>query len=151
MGCYGVSAMRRILPPVSDPQPSVWYTSARVSELIKLPYRLTNQQASGTSTSTTCTPPNIDMLVSCVHAVHNDDNKNNKIIIIPTRTHTHSLAGNRNAYTCICTELASHGYVVLALEHADGSASAARLAGSMKVPQRPATGGPAPTRLPEGG
>jgi hypothetical protein len=31
------------------------------------------------------------------------------------------------SYTLICSELASQGYVVLALDHADGSASAAQL------------------------
>jgi capsule polysaccharide export protein KpsC/LpsZ len=36
--------------------------------------------------------------------------------------------GNRNQYSSLCTQLASQGYVVLCVEHADGSACAARLA-----------------------
>lgn len=46
---------------------------------------------------------------------------------------SHGLAGNRNTYSSTCIELASHGYVVLAVEHADGSAS--------MVKKAPAAGG----------
>ncbi|GLC73753.1 hypothetical protein PLESTF_001415400 [Pleodorina starrii] len=45
----------------------------------------------------------------------------------PVVVFSHGLAGTRNAYSSICIELASQGYVVLALEHSDGSASCARL------------------------
>lgn len=37
---------------------------------------------------------------------------------------SHGLAGTRNTYSQYCTALASEGYVVLALEHRDGSAPA---------------------------
>lgn len=33
---------------------------------------------------------------------------------------SHGLAGQRNTYSCICTDMASQGFVVVALEHADG-------------------------------
>lgn len=47
----------------------------------------------------------------------------------PVVIFSHGLAGNRFLYSTICGELASHGYVVFAVEHADGTASAAHLAG----------------------
>lgn len=47
----------------------------------------------------------------------------------PVVVFSHGLCGTRTMYSIICSELASHGYVVFALEHADGSASAAKIAG----------------------
>ncbi|GAX79240.1 hypothetical protein CEUSTIGMA_g6680.t1 [Chlamydomonas eustigma] len=47
----------------------------------------------------------------------------------PVVIFSHGLAGQRNTYSCICMELASQGVVVLAVEHCDGSASVAQLAG----------------------
>lgn len=47
----------------------------------------------------------------------------------PVVVFSHGLGGNRMLYSITCSELASQGYVVLALEHADGSASACKLAG----------------------
>lgn len=47
----------------------------------------------------------------------------------PVVVFSHGLGGNRILYSITCSELASQGYVVLALEHADGSASACKLAG----------------------
>ena len=41
---------------------------------------------------------------------------------------SHGLGGHRAIHSIICCELASQGYVVLAVEHADGTASASRLA-----------------------
>jgi len=37
--------------------------------------------------------------------------------------YSHGLGGNRSCYSSVCIDLASHGYVVFALEHSDGSAS----------------------------
>lgn len=34
---------------------------------------------------------------------------------------THGLCGTRNTYSQYCSRLASEGYVVIAVEHADGS------------------------------
>ncbi|GAB4817857.1 hypothetical protein N2152v2_004903 [Parachlorella kessleri] len=47
----------------------------------------------------------------------------------PVVVFSHGLAGNRSMYSIICSELASQGYVVMALEHSDGSASACKVAG----------------------
>ena len=51
----------------------------------------------------------------------------------PVVIFSHGLAGTRNTYSLFCSELASRGYVVLALEHACGTASTCRLAGSGTV------------------
>lgn len=48
---------------------------------------------------------------------------------LPVVIFSHGLGGNRAVYSIICSELASHGYVVFALEHADGTASCCKLAG----------------------
>ena len=47
----------------------------------------------------------------------------------PVIIFSHGLGGHRALYSIICGELASQGYVVLAVEHADGSSSACKLAG----------------------
>jgi platelet-activating factor acetylhydrolase len=47
---------------------------------------------------------------------------------LPVVIFSHGLGGNRSAYTITCSELASQGYVVFAIEHADGTASACKLA-----------------------
>ncbi len=47
---------------------------------------------------------------------------------LPLIIMSHGLAGNRNTYSSLCAELASHGCLVLSIEHADGTASTARLA-----------------------
>jgi len=48
---------------------------------------------------------------------------------LPVVVFSHGLGGSRSLYSLICGELASQGYVVLAIEHADGTACAAKLAG----------------------
>lgn len=40
---------------------------------------------------------------------------------LPLVIFSHGLAGTRHTYTQYCTALASRGYVVLAVEHKDGS------------------------------
>jgi hypothetical protein len=51
------------------------------------------------------------------------------VLKLPVVLFSHGLAGQRAMYSISCSELASQGYLVLALEHADGTASAAQLAG----------------------
>eukprot|EP01025_Chloroclados_australasicus_P034875 TRINITY_DN3560_c1_g1_i1.p1 TRINITY_DN3560_c1_g1~~TRINITY_DN3560_c1_g1_i1.p1 ORF type:complete len:498 (+),score=38.24 TRINITY_DN3560_c1_g1_i1:120-1613(+) len=47
----------------------------------------------------------------------------------PVIVFSHGLGGNRNAYSFFCSEMASYGYVVVAIEHADTSACMTKLAG----------------------
>lgn len=49
----------------------------------------------------------------------------------PVVVFSHGIGGHRTVNSVICSELASQGYVVYALEHADGTASASRLAGNL--------------------
>lgn len=57
---------------------------------------------------------------------------------------SHGLAGTRHTYTQYCSALASQGYVVLAVEHRDGSAPAVTL-----PPAPPADGLTTPTKQAE--
>ena len=52
----------------------------------------------------------------------------------PVILFSHGLAGTRNTYSLFCSELASRGYVVLAIEHACGTASTCKLAGAGSLP-----------------
>eukprot|EP00960_Hanusia_phi_P059855 764308-Hanusia_phi.AAC.6 len=62
--------------------------------------------------------------------------------------YSHGLGGNRSCYSAVCADLASHGYFVIAAEHADGSACLSVLPdktvvehkivpGKALIPQRP--------------
>lgn len=52
----------------------------------------------------------------------------------PVVVFSHGNGGSREIYTTICAEIASQGYIVVALEHLDGSAAMARLPdGSCRV------------------
>lgn len=51
------------------------------------------------------------------------DNENKPFPVI---VFSHGLGGNRLIYSSICSDLASHGFVVVAIEHRDGSASLAK-------------------------
>eukprot|EP01023_Acetabularia_acetabulum_P061167 TRINITY_DN7381_c1_g1_i3.p2 TRINITY_DN7381_c1_g1~~TRINITY_DN7381_c1_g1_i3.p2 ORF type:complete len:419 (-),score=68.71 TRINITY_DN7381_c1_g1_i3:97-1353(-) len=48
---------------------------------------------------------------------------------LPVIIFSHGLGGNRSSYSFFCSEMASHGYFVLSVEHADTSASMVQLAG----------------------
>ncbi|KAG2500884.1 hypothetical protein HYH03_001644 [Edaphochlamys debaryana] len=65
--------------------------------------------------------------VSRVLPVHYQAPVDRSLGPLPVVIFSHGIAGTRNAYSSICIELASRGYVVMALEHSDGSASTARL------------------------
>lgn len=43
----------------------------------------------------------------------------------PVMVFSHGLGGMRTTYSYICADIASHGWVVAAIEHRDGSASLA--------------------------
>jgi hypothetical protein len=48
---------------------------------------------------------------------------------LPLVIFSHGLAGQRTTYSLLCLELASKGFFVVAIEHADGTASVAELSG----------------------
>lgn len=50
--------------------------------------------------------------------------------------YSHGLGGNRSCYSSVCIDMASHGYVVVCPEHADGSASISILPDKSVVPHR---------------
>mmetsp|Transcript_20486 Transcript_20486/g.36451 ORF Transcript_20486/g.36451 Transcript_20486/m.36451 type:complete len:454 (-) Transcript_20486:104-1465(-) len=52
---------------------------------------------------------------------------------LPVVIFSHGLGGSCELYSKICCDIASHGYLVLALEHADGSASFAQHAETAEV------------------
>eukprot|EP01024_Parvocaulis_polyphysoides_P027455 TRINITY_DN2487_c1_g1_i3.p1 TRINITY_DN2487_c1_g1~~TRINITY_DN2487_c1_g1_i3.p1 ORF type:complete len:442 (-),score=49.38 TRINITY_DN2487_c1_g1_i3:168-1493(-) len=56
---------------------------------------------------------------------HVEDQKEFPVIVF-----SHGLGANRNTYSFFCSEMVSHGYVVLTIEHADTSASMVQLAGN---------------------
>jgi platelet-activating factor acetylhydrolase len=47
----------------------------------------------------------------------------------PVVAFSHGVGGHRSMYSALCTYLASHGFVVAAVEHTDGLSSAAKPAG----------------------
>jgi len=65
----------------------------------------------------------------------------------PLMIFSHGYGGCRMTYSILCAELASRGFIVAALEHADGSACAARTINSEASPEWV---GNVPFNLPEG-
>ena len=57
----------------------------------------------------------------------------------PLHLFSHGLGGSVATYSVVCAELASHGAVVLAMEHKDGSAVHTRCVGNTPVPYTPPT------------
>jgi platelet-activating factor acetylhydrolase len=55
----------------------------------------------------------------------------------PVLVFSHGLGGCRNTYTSICGEMASHGMIVAAIEHNDGSASSTVRGGKVKYYEHP--------------
>nr|OQO01763.1 hypothetical protein B0A51_18769 [Rachicladosporium sp. CCFEE 5018] len=54
----------------------------------------------------------------------------------PVTVFSHGLAGSRNTYSYICGDLASHGMVVIALDHRDGSSPMQRVRATAAAPAR---------------
>lgn len=54
----------------------------------------------------------------------------------PVVIFSHGLGGMRTTYSQICGNMASHGYIVIAMEHADGSACITRRADKVVTPHR---------------
>ncbi|XP_052823254.1 platelet-activating factor acetylhydrolase isoform X2 [Octopus bimaculoides] len=63
---------------------------------------------------------NVLIPVLWMSPVFSDDNINKFPVVI----FSHGLGGMRTTYSTICIDLASHGFIVVAVEHRDGSASA---------------------------
>ncbi|OEU19515.1 hypothetical protein FRACYDRAFT_235572 [Fragilariopsis cylindrus CCMP1102] len=54
---------------------------------------------------------------------NDNDESNNTINKFPLLLFSHGLGGNMELYTELCAMIASYGYIVVAIEHEDGSAS----------------------------
>ena len=58
--------------------------------------------------------------------VTNDNDNDVDVSKLPTVIFSHGLGGNCDNYSQLCGDIASHGYIVIAMEHEDGSGSYAK-------------------------